>query len=79
MPTKMTGQAAPVPLEPLLTMSDLERLLRVDKRTVYRLCRRGLIPPPFKLGGQNRWMPGDIAGALERMRGGVVSRAPAAE
>jgi predicted DNA-binding transcriptional regulator AlpA len=69
MTTKMTEQVMPAPLGPLLTMSDVERLLRVDKRTVYRLCRRGLIPPPFKLGGQNRWMPEDVAGALERMRG----------
>jgi predicted DNA-binding transcriptional regulator AlpA len=69
MTTKMTEQVVPVPLEPLLTMSDLERLLRVDQRTVYRLCKRGQLPKPLKVGGQNRWMPEDIAGALERMRG----------
>jgi predicted DNA-binding transcriptional regulator AlpA len=77
MTTKMTEPVAPVPLEPLLTMGDLERLLRVDKRTVYRLCRRGLIPPPFKVGGQNRWMPEEVASALERMRGGAASAAAA--
>jgi predicted DNA-binding transcriptional regulator AlpA len=79
MTTKMTEQAVPVPLEPLLTMSDLERLLRVDQRTVYRLVERGQFPRPLKVGGQNRWMPEEVASALERMRGGVVSRAPAAE
>jgi excisionase family DNA binding protein len=69
MTTKMTEQVAPVPLEPLLTLSDLARLLRVSTRTVYRLVERGRFPRPLKVGGQNRWMPEDISNALERMRG----------
>jgi predicted DNA-binding transcriptional regulator AlpA len=47
-------------LEPLLKMEDLERLLRVDRRTVYRLCKRGLIPRPMKVGQGNRWRQRDI-------------------
>jgi predicted DNA-binding transcriptional regulator AlpA len=79
MTTKTTEPVVPVPLEPLLTMGDLERLLRVDQRTVYRLVERGQFPRPLKVGGQNRWKPEDISDALGRMRGGVVSRAAAAE
>jgi len=59
MTTKM-ADAACVPLAPLLTVEDLERLLRVDRRTVRRLCKRGQLPQPLKLGGSNRWRIKDI-------------------
>jgi predicted DNA-binding transcriptional regulator AlpA len=52
-------------LKPLLTVEDLERLLRVDRRTVARLCKRGQLPQPLKLGGGNRWRAEDIADAIE--------------
>jgi predicted DNA-binding transcriptional regulator AlpA len=48
------------PLDPLLTVEDLERLLRVDRRTVSRLCKKGQLPPPIKLGGSNRWRVRDV-------------------
>ena len=48
-------------LEPLLTVGDLERLLRVDKRTIARLCKRSQLPPPVKVGGSNRWRMRDLA------------------
>ena len=55
-------------LEPLLTVEDLERLLRVDRRTVARLCKRGQLPQPLKLGGGNRWKAEDIAAALDKLQ-----------
>ena len=42
-------------LEPLLTVPDLERLLQVNRRTIARLCKRGKLPQPFKIGGGLRW------------------------
>ena len=66
MTTNVTDSART--LEPLLTVEDLERLLRVDRRTVRRLWKRGQLPPPLKLGGSNRWKAEDIAEALERLR-----------
>jgi hypothetical protein len=33
--------------EPLLTTRDLERLLKVDRRTVNRLVKRGQLPRPL--------------------------------
>jgi len=63
-----TDQNVRAPLEPLLTVEDLERLLRVDRRTVSRLVKRGQLPPPMKLGGGNRWRADDIADAIERLR-----------
>jgi predicted DNA-binding transcriptional regulator AlpA len=54
-------------LTPLLTNEDLERLLRIDRRTVRRLCKRGQLPPPLKLGGGNRWRTEDIAEAIEML------------
>ena len=68
------------PLEPLLTVGDLARLLRVDPRTVRRLWEKGQLPKPLKVGGQNRWKEKDVAAAVERMRRQAgVSRAEAAE
>ncbi len=52
-------------LEPLLTIDDLEQLLRVNRRTVSRLCKDGKLPRPFKLGGGNRWRSRDIVEALD--------------
>ena len=51
--------------EPLLTVEDLEQMLRVDRRTVMRLCKRGLLPKPMKLGGGNRWRKEDVLDALD--------------
>jgi predicted DNA-binding transcriptional regulator AlpA len=70
MPTKVAKHIPRAPLEPLLTVADLERLLRVGRRTVERLCKRGRLPRPLKLGGQNRWRPGDVAAALDALGNG---------
>jgi predicted DNA-binding transcriptional regulator AlpA len=60
-------QDAPVGmlLEPLLTTADLVRLLQVDRRTITRLVKRGQLPVPLKLGGSNRWRPGEISAAID--------------
>jgi predicted DNA-binding transcriptional regulator AlpA len=63
----LDDQAASILLEPLLTTSDLERLLKVDRRTITRLVKRGELPAPLKLGGSNRWRPEAIAAALDRL------------
>jgi predicted DNA-binding transcriptional regulator AlpA len=61
------NQAAALPLEPLLTTSDLEQLLKVDRRTLARLVKRGELPVPMKLGGSNRWRPEEISAAIDRL------------
>jgi predicted DNA-binding transcriptional regulator AlpA len=58
-----------IAFEPLLTVEDLEQILRVNRRTVMRLCKRGLLPEPMKLGGGNRWRKEDITDALEVLAG----------
>jgi predicted DNA-binding transcriptional regulator AlpA len=50
-------------LEPLLTTSDLQQLLKVDRRTILRMVKRGDLPRPLKLGG-NRWRVEDIEGVI---------------
>ena len=60
MTIQTTDFSVRAPLEPLLTIEDLERLLRVNRRTVARLCQRGQLPKPMKLGGSNRWRMRDI-------------------
>jgi excisionase family DNA binding protein len=58
--TTTKTDAARTELEPLLTIEDLERLLRVDKRTIRRLWERGEIPAPMKIGHANRWRMKDL-------------------
>jgi predicted DNA-binding transcriptional regulator AlpA len=52
----------------LLTVKDLRRILKVSRRTIERLVKRGLFPPPLKLGAASRWRLADISS--ERRRGG---------
>ena len=65
MNNKVTDSAASAPLEPLLTVEDLERLLRIGKRTIARLCKKGQFPLPLKLGSSNRWKAKDVANVLD--------------
>jgi predicted DNA-binding transcriptional regulator AlpA len=57
---KVPEAAAAARLVPLLTVEDLERILRVDRRTIARLCNKGQLPRPLKLGGSNRWRMRDF-------------------
>jgi predicted DNA-binding transcriptional regulator AlpA len=54
-------------VQPLLTVEDLERMLRIDRRTVARLCKRGQLPQPLKIGGGNRWRIEDISETLDSL------------
>jgi predicted DNA-binding transcriptional regulator AlpA len=57
-----------VVIDALLTVLDLERLLQIDKRSIDRHCRRGLLPMPVKLGGSNRWRAREIAEAIDQLQ-----------
>lgn len=50
---------------PLLTREDLEALFRLDRRTIARLCQRGQLPRPIKIGGSNRWRLDQIQETLK--------------
>ncbi len=67
MTTKGNDVTARASLARLLTVEDLEELLRVNRRTIARLCKRGQLPPPLKLGGSNRWRAADIAAAIDSL------------
>ena len=55
-------------LEPaLLTVRDLEQLLQINKRSVARLTKKGILPLPLKLGGSNRWKAADITATIDRL------------
>jgi predicted DNA-binding transcriptional regulator AlpA len=56
-----------VALEPLLTMSDLGRILAVERRTIDRLRSAGKLPPPdLILGRMPRWRRSTIDGWISR-------------
>ena len=50
----------------LLAVRDLEKLLRVDRRTIYRMCENGQLPRGFKIGGANRWRADAIMEVIEK-------------
>jgi predicted DNA-binding transcriptional regulator AlpA len=58
----------PTALEPLLTIEDLERILRVHRRTISRMCKRGEFPQPMRIGIGMRWRVEDVADVLQRHR-----------
>jgi len=62
-----SSQDRTVRLQPLLTVEDLEQLLRVHRRTIARMCKRGELPRPLKIGGGNRWRVEAIEEALDRL------------
>ncbi|MBU1878645.1 MAG: PocR ligand-binding domain-containing protein [Chloroflexi bacterium] len=51
----------------LLTVHDLQDLLRVDRMTVYRMIKDGRLPA-FKVGGQWRFSQPEITGWLQEQR-----------
>jgi predicted DNA-binding transcriptional regulator AlpA len=42
----------------------------INAATLYRHIRKGLLPPPIKLGGSSRWLLTEIEAALQAMIGG---------
>jgi excisionase family DNA binding protein len=51
-------------IRPLLTVAELEELLKLHRRTITRLCRVGRLPKPMKVGNSNRWRREDIVELL---------------
>ena len=49
----------------MLTVNDLEDLFQISGRTIARLCKRGDLPSPVKVGGSNRWRASEIAEIIE--------------
>lgn len=58
----------------LLTVHDLQDLLRVDRMTVYRMIRDGRLPA-FKVGGQWRFSRAEIAEWLREQRASLEAAA----
>lgn len=51
-------------MQSLLTIDDLERLLKLHRRTIARLCAAGRFPRPVKIGSSNRWKREDVERVL---------------
>lgn len=47
-------------LKRMLTIDDVARLLKVSKRTVWRLVENDQIISPLKIGAAKRWNPRDL-------------------
>jgi len=53
-------------VDQLLTVKDLERKLKVSKRTIWNMLRQGRIPGPVRVGSRStRWLASDISEWLE--------------
>lgn len=51
----------------LLTPKEVANRLKVSLRQVYHLVNAGGLPPPLKVGHQNRWREVDLASYLDRL------------
>lgn len=56
-------------LETYLTANELASSLRMSRRHVYSLVKRGILPKGVRLGHSRRWSVNDIQTALESMKG----------
>lgn len=52
-----------------LTLPDIAKMLKVSRGHVCDLVKRGVLPPPLKLGRSTRWDMRAVAAALEKMQG----------
>ena len=50
----------------LFTIEDLERLFKLHRRTISRLCGSGQFPRPIKIGSSNRWRREDVESVISR-------------
>ena len=56
-----------LPIEPLLSNSDLARVLNLAQRTIDRLKTSGKLPrPDLHIGKMPRWRPATIRAWIER-------------
>ncbi|MBL8827914.1 MAG: helix-turn-helix domain-containing protein [Planctomycetaceae bacterium] len=56
----------------LITAGELAQLLRVSKRTLWRLRSSGAVPSPLRLGGNVRW-------SLDQIRKWIAAGCPTPE
>lgn len=63
-PASQSPQQAPVVLEPLLTMSDIEKVLQLSKPKIYELMAQGL--PSLKIDGARRFQPSAVKAWIDQ-------------
>jgi predicted DNA-binding transcriptional regulator AlpA len=61
-------------MEPLLIISDIMRIFRIHKTSVYNWIEDGKIPAPIKISAKvARWNPREVKAAYAKMIGEEVS------
>jgi predicted DNA-binding transcriptional regulator AlpA len=55
-------------MTPYLTRQQVQELVQVSAKTLNKLIVEGVIPPPFKVGGVDRWDATEVAAAVEKTR-----------
>lgn len=50
----------------LLTVDELSELLKVSKRTIWRMRSSGQIPKPVRIGGGVRWRQSEIENWIKK-------------
>ena len=49
----------------LLTVSEVAKMLKVNRNFVYKLIKDGLFPKPVKLGRSSRWLKSEVEAWLQ--------------
>ena len=55
-----TANPSAVVIEPLLSVSDLSRILQIPTATIYQWHYRGIGPTPIRVGKHLRWRPREV-------------------
>jgi predicted DNA-binding transcriptional regulator AlpA len=67
----------PAGLDQLLTTNEVARLLRVSRVTLWQWRRKGLVPPPIRLGlSRLRWRAQDVRDYLDQSTALLEARRP---
>ncbi|WP_026959305.1 helix-turn-helix transcriptional regulator [Aliagarivorans taiwanensis] len=53
--------------EPLLTLEDLQGLLKISRSQVYKLVNRGQLPQPLKIGSNSRWKAAEVMSFIDKL------------
>lgn len=61
--TKMVGDR-------LMDIEAVRQMLRVSKRTVYRLMSEGVFPKPVRIGSLSRWFESEVQAFLQALKEG---------
>ena len=64
----MSVSTSSVGVSRLLSVDDVAEVLRISKRTVWRLLSLGELPSPVSIGRSRRWLAADVDAYVSNLK-----------